>query len=148
MKTYLGLLLGSLYLLAPGAASAQLPRSRPAVSPYLNLLQGTQGAGLNYYNLVRPEIEYRSAIDRLQQQGQTTQQALTDLQSGALPATGHFAGFMTQGNYFQSFTGGPAGSSYGGAAGSSYGGAAGSSFGTLGGMSGRGVGGTPAAGRR
>ncbi len=131
MKTYLGILLGSLYLIAPGVASAQLSRSRPAVSPYLNLLQGGQTAGLNYYNLVRPEIDYRASILRLQQQSQVNEQALSDLQSTILPTTGHAAAFMAHGNYFQSFTGGPAGV-YG-----TSGGVGGGSFGTTGGASGR-----------
>jgi hypothetical protein len=128
VKPYLGLLVGSLFLIAPGTALAQ-PGTirRPVLSPYLNLLQAGQSAGVNYYGLVRPEIDFREGIQKLQQQNQANQLVLTDLQSGTgISPTGHFAAFMTHGNYFQSFTGGPAGGSLTGAA-------AGASFGTLGG---------------
>jgi hypothetical protein len=86
---------------------------RPVLSPYLNLLQNGQPPGVNLYGIVRPEIEFRSSIQRLQQQVQTNQQAIDVQNTTVLPTTGHFAGFMTQGAYFQSFTGGAAGGSFG-----------------------------------
>jgi hypothetical protein len=132
VKTYLALLLGSVFLVAPGAALAQVPITRPTVSPYLNLLQGGQPPGVNYYGIVRPELDFRSSIQKLQQQNQTNQQALADLQNPTvLPATGHFTGFMTQGPYFQSFTGGPVGIAAGTAVGTGTPGVA-ASFGTVG----------------
>jgi hypothetical protein len=98
---------GTLNLLAVGQAFAQyqpyrpLPTSRPAVSPYLNLLRRGQDPALNYYNLVRPEIEGRNAILQLQSQTTANRQALTGLEQGLfLPTTGHRSGFM---NYYSFF---------------------------------------------
>jgi hypothetical protein len=114
VKPSLGLLLGSACLLAPQTASAQAPYSRPAVSPYLNLLRGDSPAGINYYGIIRPEVDFRSSIQRLQQQAQATQQAFTEAQTSTVPSpTGHAAGFMNHNTYFQSFTGGAAGGSFG-----------------------------------
>jgi hypothetical protein len=117
MKYCVALVLGAVSLIAPGAASAQATLNRPALSPYLNLLQAGQSPGVNLYGIVRPEIEFRSSIQRLQQQVQTNQQAIDVQSTTTLPTTGHFAGFMTQGTYFQSFTGGAAGGSFGTAGG-------------------------------
>ena len=113
MKLCVALMLGAVSLFAPGTASAQTSIGRPVLSPYLNLLQAGQPPGVNLYGIVRPEIEFRSSIQRLQQQVQTNQQAIDVQSTTALPTTGHFAGFMTQGVYFQSFTGGAAGGSFG-----------------------------------
>lgn len=79
--------------------------NRPAVSPYLNL--GRPGsAAINYYGLVRPQIQTQQAL-------QTLQQEITDSQSmntfGApqqgipndqLPITGHQATFQYTSHYF------------------------------------------------
>src|SRR5438552_14759869 len=89
--------------LAAGQASAQLPpRSRPAVSPYLNLLRGGSGFAGNYYNLVRPELEFRSNIQQLQTQTTANREAVSALETASgLPTTGHRTGFMTHGRFFQ-----------------------------------------------
>jgi hypothetical protein len=93
--------LGILNSLAAGRAMAQAYRPPPAVSPYLNILRGGQGPGLNYYNLVRPEVEFRGAIQQLQTQNATTSQALAALEStSGLPTTGHRTGFMNYSQYF------------------------------------------------
>jgi hypothetical protein len=42
------------------------PTSRPTFSPYLNLLRGENSTLLNYYGLVRPEIEFRAANQQFQ----------------------------------------------------------------------------------
>src|SRR4051812_45352389 len=84
MKSWRGSFMsaGLLVTLAAGQAAAQGPAqgpppiTRPAVSPYLNLLRTDQPAGLNYYNLVRPQVEFRSSIGQLQQQTATDQQAI------------------------------------------------------------------------
>ena len=107
--------------LAASVASAQPrvgPTSRPAVSPYLNLLRPGNSAGLNYYNLVKPQVEFRNHIQNLQQQVTTNQTAITDLANAAIPTTGHATSFLNTGGYF---AGG--GSRPGGAGGARPGGA-------------------------
>jgi len=81
---------------------AQLPQSRPAVSPYLNLQNRSGSAANNYYNLVRPQIDYGNAINKLQQQSTATQQNLSNFEAAesTLPATGHAVGFQTHLKYF------------------------------------------------
>jgi hypothetical protein len=75
------------------------PSSRPPVSPYINLLRGGSSGGVNYYGLVRPEIEFRSGIQRNQQQIAAGQQSVTELTAG-LSTTGHSTRYMTHWNYF------------------------------------------------
>src|SRR5207249_2098109 len=53
--------------------------NRPVVSPYLRLLQGG-GLTNNYWNGVVPQVNYGNAIQQLNQQVTTNQQALTGLQ--------------------------------------------------------------------
>jgi hypothetical protein len=115
MKTSITPLLGLCLLLAGGAVvQAQAPVSRPTVSPYQNLYRGGNSPNRNYYDLVRPELDFRSSLQQLQQQNQATQQSISELQTPAGPlVTGHQAGFMTHQNYFQTHgnggTGGAAG---------------------------------------
>ncbi|MCI0461936.1 MAG: hypothetical protein L0Z62_33710 [Gemmataceae bacterium] len=88
--------------LVEGTAQAQGRISRPTVSPYLNLTRRDSNPAINYYNLVRPEFAFRKAIGQLEQQSTTTQQTLTDLQTGeSLPATGHPVAFQSHLRYFQ-----------------------------------------------
>jgi hypothetical protein len=97
-----------------GSSSAQssyVPFNQPRVSPYLNLLRGGASPGVNYYDLVRPQFQFRNSIQQLQQQVGADQQALAGLQGpGSTPTTGHPVGFMTHLSYFQtlSSTGGGA----------------------------------------
>lgn len=42
------------------------PTTRPTFSPYLNLLRRENSTLLNYYGLVRPEIEFRNANQQFQ----------------------------------------------------------------------------------
>src|SRR3954462_1726760 len=83
-------------------AAAQAPITQPRVSPYLNLLRGGATPGSNYYNLVRPENEFRNSIQQVQGRTQANQQAIENLQEGAggLPATGKVVGFMNHSLYF------------------------------------------------
>jgi hypothetical protein len=75
--------------------------SRPAISPYLNLLRSGQPPGLNYYNLVRPEFEFRGNINQLQAQTTANRQAINTVDTAlSTPITGHRSGFMTYGGYF------------------------------------------------
>ena len=78
------------------------PINRPTVSPYLNLLNRSNGPALNYYNLVRPQLEFRSAIGQLQRQSAVTQEEVRDTASGLI--TGHPTYFFSYGSYF---AGGP-----------------------------------------
>ena len=82
------LAVGVLCTLADSGAPAQFqqprfggiaPVTQPAVSPYINLLRRDNPAYLNYYGLVRPEVEFRNSINLLQQQVTTNQQSITDL---------------------------------------------------------------------
>jgi hypothetical protein len=98
--------------LAPAAAQAQYirPANQPRVSPYLNLLRGGSTFGNNYYNLVRPDLEFRSSIVQLQTQTQTQQQDIVGLETARVPTTGHAFGFQNQMGYFNNVsTGGMGG---------------------------------------
>ncbi|SRR6266849_3255203 len=86
-------------LWAQGLGVPGNPANRPAVSPYINLLRGGSSAGVNYYGLVRPEIEFRGAIQRNQQQIAAGQQSYSELTAG-LSTTGHPVRYMTHWNYF------------------------------------------------
>src|SRR5581483_8666255 len=94
---------------APGAN----PYSRPAVSPYLNLLRQGATPGFNYSTLVRPEIDFRTSINQLSGQTLANQQAITGLAQqnlyGGPLVTGAQVGFQNHLVYFQSLSGGPGG---------------------------------------
>jgi hypothetical protein len=111
MKTRVPALLGiALALFLTGRASAQAgnPYYRPPVSPYLNQYRPGASQALNYLTLVRPELDARNAIQQLQQQTDLSQRATASASAFAdFPATGHQAGFMTQGRYFQNLGGSP-----------------------------------------
>lgn len=100
------LLAACMLLLVGGTAAAQPrvgPTNRPAVSPYLNLLRPGNSPGVNYYGLVRPQMEFRNNIQNLQQQVTTNQQAiagLNDAVNTGIPVTGHSTSFLNTGGYF------------------------------------------------
>ncbi len=84
----------------PGPAVAPTP----PYSPYLNLLQRGTNPAISYYGIVRPQMEFRNAIQGLQYQAAITRQSLAtqqqyDPQTG-LPLTGHASYFMNLGGYF------------------------------------------------
>jgi hypothetical protein len=87
------------------------PAYRPPVSPYLNLTrQGSLAS--NYYNLVRPQVEFGNAIQGLQQQVALNRQNITTLEQGGnapLPVTGHATQFLNLGGYFLNAGGGAGG---------------------------------------
>jgi hypothetical protein len=110
------LAVGLLAWVAPGRAGAQAPFNqpgyvqpyRPVVSPYLNLLRGGQGAALNYYNLVRPQVQFGNSIQQLQQQTTLNQQSITGLQQqqlGGIAPTGHPIQFLNHRQYFLNYGG-------------------------------------------
>ena len=100
--------------------------ARPTFSPYLNLLRGGGGAGINYFGLVRPEIQLRQQANALQQQLTATNQNLTNLENQllqpgeqpGLAGTGHGVVFNQPFRYFNTLPGGGGG---GGARGGSGG---------------------------
>jgi hypothetical protein len=106
-------LVGGLLLAADATAQAPVPRplggaSTPPVSPYINLLRGGNAPAMNYYGLVRPQVEFRNAVLGLQGQFWNAQQAAS-LQTGEGGTTGHPVSFLNYGGYFMTTTGGPIG---------------------------------------
>lgn len=87
------------------------PANRPAVSPYINLIRGGSTAGVNYYGLVRPEVDFRNAIQQNQQQIAANQQSISDIVVGPT-ATGHPARYMTHWGYFLNSGSGPGTANY------------------------------------
>jgi hypothetical protein len=110
--------LASLLLLAavPAVAPAQAPtrpgitpNARPAFSPYLNLARPGAPAGINYYGLVRPEVNFRNSISGLQSDVDANRQLIVTGRAAAgttgLLTTGHAATFLNTGGYFLNSTG-------------------------------------------
>lgn len=114
------MLAGLVWGLASSAAIAQLggnrieyPLGGPTVSPYLNLLGSSYGAGINYYGLVRPQQQFyqqsqdlrQGVYNRSQQNGQRMQpnQNLNGSMRSAyrLGTTGHATSFRVIGNVQQ-----------------------------------------------
>jgi hypothetical protein len=101
-------------LWSPSPAAAQIPiggpggigQSRPVYSPYLNLLRRDNSTAMNYYGLVRPQLDFMGSISSLQQGQVNTSVAINDLQAGNLPVTGHAAQFLNTGSYFLTIRGG------------------------------------------
>jgi hypothetical protein len=98
------------FLLAPSLAQAQgpgpyvrpqmaNPYARPVFSPYLNLLNGNTNPAINYYGLVRPEIEFRSSLQQLQQQVNALPPAPGVAEIG-IPVTGHTTQFLNYSHFF------------------------------------------------
>lgn len=109
-----GAIVGLAYL--AGGAGAQAPyrspnfgrTTRPAYSPYLNLFRPGGSFLQNYYGLVRPELDFRSNIQGLQQQASTNTynigvlgNAVGNQGAPTLTPTGHATAFNTHTRYFQ-----------------------------------------------
>src|SRR5689334_21982830 len=96
--------------LPPAAAVAQAPinprgvpgYNTPAVSPYINLLRTGSPQAVNYYGIVRPEIQFRNSLQNLQQQVTDigTATAETGTTSAAPPPTGHAVSFLNYSHYY------------------------------------------------
>ncbi len=95
----------------PGLGRAQQPApgvpapARPVFSPYLNLLRRDASPAINYYGIVRPQINTMNALQMQQQQISTIARQETQNQgAGAaaadLPVTGQPAYFLNTGGYF------------------------------------------------
>src|SRR3954469_12280831 len=71
----------------------------PPVSPYLNLLRPGTSPAINYYGIVRPEMNFMNSVQALQAQLGYAQQAGA-LSTGEVGTTGHPAFFLNHGGYF------------------------------------------------
>jgi hypothetical protein len=84
-------------------------------APYLNLLRGGNQA-INYYGLVRPEIQGMNAIGQLQQQvARTTTSVVGQPTNRPEVETGHVTRFMQYSQYFNTFRQQPGAAAPGGA---------------------------------
>lgn len=118
--------------LTAGPAAAQFgggpppgPTLPPAFSPYLNLARRGANPAINYFGLVRPQLQTDAAVQRLQNQ-------VTQINPFAIPAgdgevvTGTPFGFQNYRSYFgNQFSGGGFGAGVPGRGGAGGGGAAG-----------------------
>jgi hypothetical protein len=108
-----------LLALSAQTARAQLgrppvqPFAQPAFSPYLNLARGGTNPGINYFGIVRPQLETQAEIQQLQfaAMGGANVPA-TGTQTANVVNTGTGSGFQTQGRFFM--TAGRPGSRTGG----------------------------------
>jgi hypothetical protein len=114
MKPTWLVLLGAFIVAGPGDSRAQPPTPvgpvrPPAFSPYLNMLRSGTPA-INYYGLVRPEIQFRQSINNLATDVAANQQAIGQFNTalGVTRGTGHPTQFMNLGGYFMNS--GPTGS--------------------------------------
>ncbi len=73
----------------------------PPYSPYLNLFRNGNPAYMNYYGLVRPEIDFRNQVYGLQQGVAANAEAISSYdQTTGLPLTGHATQFLNTSHYF------------------------------------------------
>jgi hypothetical protein len=72
--------------------------SMPVISPYLNMARGGNAA-VNYYGLVRPQLDARNAIQQLQQHEFAPAASSAPIGNGA-PNTAHPVQFMNYSHYF------------------------------------------------
>jgi hypothetical protein len=110
------LAVGLIGLFTVGQASAQFgqtpysrpgtsPYANPSISPYLNLTRGGSAA-LNYYNLVRPQVDFTNALNMQNRSIMANQMAITGLEQSNMAfmmnylSTGHTIRFMSYQQYF------------------------------------------------
>ena len=94
-----------------GSYTAPVVNPRPLISPYLNLnLRPGAASAVNYYGIVRPQMENHQAIQNLQQQFQMTQdygvgQQTGQTQQGEMLPTGHvIGGYFNYSHYFPAYS--------------------------------------------
>src|SRR4051812_41933039 len=76
------------------------PYNRPAISPYLNLAR-PGSAGVNYYGLVRPQLDTYAALGQLQQQELALRAGASGLDPNSpFLMTGHATRFGNYSHYF------------------------------------------------
>lgn len=108
-------LLAAMLLLAGFAATARAqvgpsrnnirpPRATPTVSPYLSLLNRNNSLAFNYYELYRPQVEFRNAYRQLNQDVSQLNDRVTQQEQAyqrmQLGPTGHSTSFMSYGRYY------------------------------------------------
>lgn len=100
---------------AVGGVKAQPPAPRPLgpvanppVSPYINLLRPGSSPAINYYGLVRPQVDFQQSMLALQSQVLDVQQGQNSLRNGDPGTTGHSVYFLNYGGYFLNTVGRPA----------------------------------------
>ena len=76
------------------------PYARPVFSPYLNLLNGNTNPAINYYGLVRPEIDFRNSLQQLQQQVNTLPTTPSAPEVAGIPVTGHTTQFLNYSHFY------------------------------------------------
>jgi hypothetical protein len=114
MKRVTWLVVSAIAFAAATSANAQgyvrpqtNPYGTPAISPYLNLAR--PGApGLNYFNLVQPQLETQNQLQLLQTTTLQTQAALQAEiadPTRRVTDTGHTTRFMSYNQYFQNVGG-------------------------------------------
>jgi hypothetical protein len=86
-------------LVLPDWATAQPPR-RPVGNPYLSLTGSPSSVAGAYYGIVRPQLDLRNNLQRLQGQVTRVETEVTVPGVQALPPTGQLATFMNHSGYF------------------------------------------------
>jgi hypothetical protein len=107
-STFTALVLGTATLATPAVVNAQYPVGTrgipgyrtPALSPYINLLRGGDPS-LNYFGLVRPQVNFQNSLLGVQQQvNSLTGEVAGEGEIGLLGPTGHPAAFMNYSHYY------------------------------------------------
>ncbi|MCI0699914.1 MAG: hypothetical protein L0241_02390 [Planctomycetia bacterium] len=89
----------ALVVVSLGASQVQgQPLPPTGYSPYLNLVR-PGSPGMNYYGLVRPELEFRNNLQQLQRNTTRLQTEFSQATGGDL-STGHPSAFMYFGGYY------------------------------------------------
>jgi len=85
---------------------------RPTVSPYLNIFRGNRGA-VNYYGIVRPQLEIGRQLQTLQSEVQNLQTPIAPYGGVVpieqqpflnMPTTGHPVSFMNTAQYYSTLS--------------------------------------------
>lgn len=90
------------------------PMNRPVISPYLNLLRQGSSPANNYFNLVRPQIDFNNSINQLQRQTAANRSAIAGIEQStnqfgdSMRPTGFVPQFLNQNSYFLTYAGGGA----------------------------------------
>jgi hypothetical protein len=83
------------------------PRERPAFSPYLNLNRFGASPAINYFGLVKPQLQSNANFNQIGRNVTELQQREPVVSGSELPETGHRTGFLNHHRYFLN-TGGTA----------------------------------------
>ena len=89
-----------------------VPVLPPTTSPFLNLNRPGSSSAVNYYNLVRPEFEFRNDFQSLQRQVNQNRALVGEaIADAGLPTTGHTTSFLNYSHFYPRLGGGFAGRS-------------------------------------